>query len=53
MYFSSDKARRCLGYTARPAEEALFEAIEWFRENGHGVRRPINAVVNLPQTRKV
>ncbi len=31
MYFSSAKARRELGYTSRPAVEALTEAIEWFR----------------------
>jgi dihydroflavonol-4-reductase len=53
MYFSSERARRMLGYSARPAAEALFEAIEWFRENGHGLRRPVNTVVDLSQTRKV
>jgi dihydroflavonol-4-reductase len=34
MYFSSDKARRDLGYTARPARQAFADAIAWFREQG-------------------
>ena len=29
MYFSSDKARRELGYRPRPATEALTDAVEW------------------------
>ena len=35
MYFSIDKARRELGYNPRPVEEALKEAVEWFRVNGY------------------
>ena len=35
MYFSSEKARRELGYRSRPAREAFANAIEWFRENGY------------------
>jgi len=34
MYFSSAKAERALGYRARPAQEALADAIAWFREAG-------------------
>jgi dihydroflavonol-4-reductase len=34
MFFSSAKATRQLGYTARPAEAALRDAIAWFREAG-------------------
>jgi dihydroflavonol-4-reductase len=34
MYFSSAKAERELGYTARPYSEALRDAIAWFRANG-------------------
>ena len=34
MFFSSAKAARDLGYTARPAEAALSDAIAWFREAG-------------------
>lgn len=30
MYFSSDKARRELGYEPRPARTALKDAVEWF-----------------------
>ena len=29
MYFSSDKAKRELGYNARPASEALDDAVSW------------------------
>jgi dihydroflavonol-4-reductase len=34
MYFSSAKAERELGYTARPYIEALGDAIAWFRAQG-------------------
>jgi dihydroflavonol-4-reductase len=34
MYFSSAKAERELGFTARPYREALADAIEWFRSRG-------------------
>lgn len=34
MFFSSAKAARELGYVARPADEALRDAIAWFRTNG-------------------
>jgi dihydroflavonol-4-reductase len=34
MYFSSQKAERELGYTARPYAEALADAVAWFREKG-------------------
>jgi dihydroflavonol-4-reductase len=38
MYFSSDKARRELGYTSRPALTALHDAVNWFveRKTGQG-----------------
>lgn len=35
MFFSAAKAQRELGLTARPVEEALREAIAWFRQNGY------------------
>ncbi|MBW2306402.1 MAG: NAD-dependent epimerase/dehydratase family protein [Deltaproteobacteria bacterium] len=35
MFFSSDKARRMLGFTTRPVEEALREAVDWFRQHGY------------------
>ncbi len=35
MYFSSDKATRALGYRARPAGEAIADAVAWFRANGY------------------
>ena len=35
MFFSSEKARRELGYTARPYKEGLTDALGWFRENGY------------------
>ena len=34
MYFSSDRARRSLGYGPRPAQEAIRDAVAWFRERG-------------------
>ncbi|CAN0600144.1 unnamed protein product [Laminaria digitata] len=34
MYYSSDKAREKLGYTPRPATEALTDAADWYRDNG-------------------
>ncbi len=33
MYFSSEKARRELGYFPRPADEALADAVAWFLRN--------------------
>jgi dihydroflavonol-4-reductase len=35
MFFSSAKAERDLGYTARPYHEALKDALAWFSSNGH------------------
>ena len=35
MFFSSEKAKRELGYHARPYEEAIRDAIAWFREAGY------------------
>lgn len=34
MFFSSDKAKRELGYNPRPARKAVEDAITWFRNNG-------------------
>ncbi|PZU06229.1 hopanoid-associated sugar epimerase [Sphingomonas sp.] len=34
MFYSSAKAMRELGYSARPCEQALAEAIDWFRDKG-------------------
>ncbi|MCA3182664.1 MULTISPECIES: hopanoid-associated sugar epimerase [unclassified Cupriavidus] len=35
MFFTSAKAERELGYTARPYQEALSDALNWFRDNGY------------------
>jgi dihydroflavonol-4-reductase len=35
MFFSSEKARRELGYAFRPAAQALADAVAWFREHGY------------------
>ncbi len=35
MFFSSEKARRELGYTARPYREGLSDALSWFAQNGY------------------
>lgn len=34
MFFSSQKAKTALGYTARPAEQAVADALAWFRQAG-------------------
>ncbi|MFW7268667.1 hopanoid-associated sugar epimerase [Gluconacetobacter sp. Hr-1-5] len=34
MFFSSDKAKRELGYAPRPAADAVTDAVAWFRQNG-------------------
>lgn len=34
MYFSSEKAKRDLGYKSRPWQHAISDAIEWFRAEG-------------------
>ena len=34
-HFSSDKARRELGYTTRPAQMAIDEAWAWFKQHGY------------------
>jgi dihydroflavonol-4-reductase len=35
MFFSAEKAKRFLGFNPRPVEEALHDAVDWFRENGY------------------
>ena len=35
MFFSNEKARRILGFNPRPVEEALRDAVAWFRESGY------------------
>ncbi|UCG13493.1 MAG: NAD-dependent epimerase/dehydratase family protein [Deltaproteobacteria bacterium] len=35
MFFSSDRAERELGFNPRPVEEALRDAVDWFRQNGY------------------
>ncbi len=35
MYFSSEKARRELGYRTRPVMEGFRDALNWFRHNGY------------------
>ena len=35
MFFSSARAERELGYRARPAAQALEDAVEWYREHGY------------------
>jgi dihydroflavonol-4-reductase len=34
MFFSSEKAKRDLGYQSRPAEVAIRDALDWFRASG-------------------
>jgi len=35
MYFTSAKAERELGYRPRPAQQAIADAVAWFRANGY------------------
>ena len=35
MHYSSAKAIRELGYRSRPAEDAVRDALDWFRRNGY------------------
>jgi len=35
MYFTSEKAKRELGYTHRPVKDAISDAIKWFGDNGY------------------
>ncbi len=35
MFFSIEKARRFLSFNPRPVEEALRDAVTWFRSNGY------------------
>jgi len=35
MFFSSEKAKKELGYTARPPMLALQDAVRWFNDNGY------------------
>ena len=35
MYFSSSKAANELGYSARPAEQAIYDALDWFRAHSY------------------
>jgi len=35
MFFSSEKAKRELGYATRPYREGLKDALAWFRDNGY------------------
>ena len=35
MFFSTDKARRELGYAPRPAADGFGDAIDWFEANGY------------------
>src|SRR6266536_3691901 len=41
MYFSIEKAQRELGYSLRPAVEALRDEIEWFYKHGYVARKTI------------
>ncbi len=35
MFFSADKAKRELGFSPRPAAEALRDAVDWYRRNDY------------------
>lgn len=35
MFYSSEKARAALGYAPRPGDEAIRDAVAWYRANGY------------------
>ncbi len=35
MFYSSEKAKRELGYAPRPAREAVADSLRWFKDNGY------------------
>ena len=35
MFFSAEKAGRVLGFRPRPIQEALHDAVDWFRQHGY------------------
>ncbi len=35
MFFSTEKAKRVLRFNPRPVEEALRDAVDWFRQQGY------------------
>ncbi|MFQ5935374.1 MAG: hopanoid-associated sugar epimerase [Acidiferrobacterales bacterium] len=39
MFFSIEKAKREIGYKPRPVEQALADAVNWFRDQGYCERR--------------
>ena len=39
MYYDASKARRELGYTAEPLDDAIRSAIRWFADNGYLTER--------------
>lgn len=44
-FYDTSRARRELGYSGRPLEETLRDAVTWFRENGYdqsGFRPPVH-----------
>jgi len=47
MWFDSSKAKRELGYSPRPAEEALKDAVRYFTDNGYVKGRPLAAAQDL------
>ena len=49
MMFSDRRAREELGYSPRPASEAIADSIRWFTENGYVRTRPSAAPEALPR----
>jgi len=43
MFASSAKAERELGFVARPVDEAMRSAVEWFVANGYAPKPPVTA----------
>lgn len=50
MAFDDSRARTELGYTARPAREAILDSARWFAANGY-VNSSRRTAINYPQSR--
>jgi dihydroflavonol-4-reductase len=46
MFFDDAKARRDLGYASRPYQEAIVDAIAWFRDAGYLDDRRVSSIKN-------
>jgi len=53
MIFSDERARAEIGYTSRPAREAIRESARWFAGNGYVTARRLAAIQSLQELLRV